>query len=139
MMYRRGWAEKENQNRILAIEITREGFENLLDEGVITSHKTSPSEYENWRKNLDNSNVRIQWDPDHGPHGEKLSRRAVQIGIKNEALERFNQEYIQSIVDVTAFVREQKRNFDAKHPGFSVIAEAIIEVNDSLKAKFDIG
>ena len=30
MMYRCGWASKKNQERVLAVRITREGFETIL-------------------------------------------------------------------------------------------------------------
>jgi len=28
--------------------------------------------------------VRLQWDPDHSPKGEKLARRAIQLGLKGK-------------------------------------------------------
>ena len=30
MMYRCGWATKQNQERVLAVRITRDGFEEIL-------------------------------------------------------------------------------------------------------------
>jgi Domain of unknown function (DUF4291) len=98
---RSGWAEKDsNQNRILAIEMTFEGFEELLMESILTSYDKSLGEEQAWREKLNNSNVRIQWDPDHDFKEEKLKRRAVQIGIKNHALQKFNNEFIKSIQDI---------------------------------------
>lgn len=139
MMYRSGWAEKDsNQNRILAIEMTFEGFEELLTKGVLTSYDKSLGNEQTWREKLNDSNVRIQWDPDHDFKGEKLKRRAVQIGIKNDALQQFNHEFIKSIQDITSFVKEQKKSIDNKKECFFVIDENIIEVNNSLKAKFSI-
>lgn len=139
MMYRSGWAEKDsNQNRILAIEMTFEGFEELLSEGVLTSYDKSFGDEQIWREKLNNSNVRIQWDPDHDFKGEKLKRRAVQIGIKNDALQKFNNKFIKSIQDITNFVKEQKKNIDNKNECFFVIDESIIEVSSLLKTKFQI-
>jgi len=139
MMYRSDWAEKDsNQSRILAIEMTFEGFEELLNNGVLTSYDKSYGDESTWRDNLSNSDVRIQWDPDHNVKGEKLKRRAVQIGIKNEALQKFNNEFIKSIQDITAFVKEQKTKIDSGNEWFYVINESIIEVNDALKKKFSI-
>src|SRR4051794_26654590 len=37
MMYRSGWASKKDQERILAIEITKDGFMKLLSKGVHSS------------------------------------------------------------------------------------------------------
>lgn len=139
MMYRSGWAQKDsNQNRILAIELTFEGFEELLSEGVLTSYDKSYGDKQSWREKLDNSNVRIQWDPDHDFKGEKLKRRAVQIGIKNNALHKFNNEFIKSIQDITFFVKDQKASIDNKKEWFFVIDESIIDINSSLKSRFSI-
>lgn len=139
MMYRSGWAEKDsNQNRILAIEISFEGFEELLTEGVLTRYDKIYGSETTWREKLNNSDVRIQWDPDHDINGEKLKRKAVQIGIKNDALQKFNNEFIKSIQDITNFVKEQKANIDNKNECFFVIDENIIEVSSSLKKKFFI-
>ncbi len=29
------------------------------------------------------SDVRLQWDPDHKPDGSKETRRAIQLGLRN--------------------------------------------------------
>ena len=34
MMYRCGWATKRNQERVLAIRITRQGFEEILSKAL---------------------------------------------------------------------------------------------------------
>lgn len=138
MMYRSGWAQKENQNRILAIEMTFEGFEQLLTAGVMTSMDRSFDSEQEWRDALNKSNVRIQWDPDHGLHGEKLKRRAVQIGIKDEALRKFNDEYIRSITDITPFVLEQHALMHSDPNYLKVVFENVIEVNEQLRSKFSI-
>ena len=55
-------------------------------------------------------NVRIQWDPDQYPKGESQRRRAVQLGIKGRILQRFHEQYIQHIEDITEFVKEQRQH-----------------------------
>lgn len=139
MMYRSCWAEKDgNQCRVLAIEMTFEGFEEFLSEGILTSYDKSVGDEKIWREKLYNSNVRIQWDPDHDLIGEKLNRRAVQIGIKNGALQKFNNEFIKSIQDITSFVKKQKKNIDNNKECIFVIDESIIDLNSSLKTKLFI-
>jgi hypothetical protein len=32
------------------------------------------------------SNVRLQWNPDHNPKGEKVERRAIQLGRRGDAI-----------------------------------------------------
>lgn len=114
MMYRAGWAMKEHEQHILAIEISKTNFETLLAEGVHSSYiEKIYGTPENWKVEMAKAQVRIQWDPDHHPNGEKLERRAIQIGIKRELLQKFATEWIISVEDITAFVREQKRRIDS--------------------------
>lgn len=53
------------------------------------------------------SSVRLQWDPDHDPFGNKLERRAIQIGLRNEFIRTFAQEDVILIEDISEFVKEQ--------------------------------
>lgn len=138
MMYRSGWAQKENQNRILAIEMTFDGFQELLSTGVLTSYDRSVGSETEWREQLNKSDVRIQWDPDHGIHGEKLNRRAIQIGIKDKALQKFNEEFIRSITDITSFVRSQHELIHSRPDYVRVAFESVVELNDTLRTKYDI-
>ena len=108
MMYRCGWATKENQERVLAIWIRKSDFENILSEAVPSTYK--PKQYssmELWKQELKKKDVRLQWDPDHDPYGRKLDRKAIQIGLKGETLKAFGKQYIQRIEDITDFVKEQ--------------------------------
>lgn len=113
MMYRCGWAEKENQERVLAIWIKKDVFEEILKNATFTSYKSEYYETEqNWRAELELKKVRLQWDPDHDPFGKKLERRAIQLGLKDEILEKFGKEQIECIMDITDFVKEQKKCLD---------------------------
>jgi hypothetical protein len=56
----------------------------------------------------------LQWDPDHDPYGKKLERRAIQLGLKGNALKDLN-NHIKSIEDITPFVTGQKQLLDAGH------------------------
>ena len=64
---------------------------------------------EAWQSALSQSKVRLQWDPDHNPRGDRLDRKAIQLGIRGEVLHQLNQAWITEIVDVTDFVKEQHR------------------------------
>ncbi|ELT92750.1 hypothetical protein CAPTEDRAFT_138895 [Capitella teleta] len=107
MMYRCGWASKKNQERVLAIRISREGFEEILSNAY--------SAYVQKQEGLQTSEiqVRLQWDPDHTPTYDKLPRRAIQLGLKGEILRKYATEWIEQIEDVTDFVVEQKQVLDA--------------------------
>ena len=113
MMFRCGWARKDNQQRVLAIELSKEHFLEILSEAVHSTFKLDLyGTKENWQDELKQSNVRLQWDPDHGPKGEKLERKAIQLGLKGKILNQFGKEWIVSIEDITEFVTEQGRKVD---------------------------
>ncbi len=108
MMYRCGWAAKENQEVVLAVRICRQGFDELLRQAVPSTYV--PALYENettWQQSLRKSNVRLQWDPDHDPHGQKLPRRAIQLGLRGELLRKYGGPWVVSIEDISHFVRAQ--------------------------------
>jgi hypothetical protein len=108
MMYRAGWAQKEGQERILAITLPLVHFQKILAEATISSYDESLFEsYDIWKNELAKTEVRLQWDPDHNPHGVKQERKAIQLGMKGKILEQFCTEWITKIEDITPFVQEQ--------------------------------
>ena len=113
MMYRCGWAEKENQECVLALWINKTDFEKILNEAVVSSfNKKYHDSSEVWKNDLNSKEVRLQWDPDHDPYGHKEERRAIQLGLKGQILEEFGKRYIKHIEDVTEFVAQQKYLLD---------------------------
>lgn len=108
MMYRNGWGTKEGQEVVLAIHLKREAFESYLSNAVYSSFKPELySSYEAWQEDVINSDVRLQWDPDHDPYGVKLERRAIQIGLRKEYIKSYASEDILEIEDISQFVKEQ--------------------------------
>jgi len=63
--------------------------------------------YDAWQEDVANSNVRLQWDPDHDPYGTKLERRAIQIGLRKEFVTSYASEDILEIEDISEFVKAQ--------------------------------
>jgi hypothetical protein len=59
----------------------------------------------------------LQWDPDHLPTGEKCERRALQLGLRGSALEAYGKREIVEIIDMSAFIAEQRANVDAWQTG----------------------
>jgi hypothetical protein len=98
MMYRCGWATKPGQERVLAITITRAGFEWALEHSCL-SHGVSEE-----RKRQ--CPVRVQWDPERSIALERLDHRAIQVGLGGEAVDRYVDEWITSIEDVTPLAHE---------------------------------
>ena len=101
MMYRAGWGLKEaGQKRILAIDITKEGFEWALAHGCL-SHPDESISKEEWEAKRNASPVRIQWDPERDLLLRPLEHRAIQIGLSKEAVALYVNQWIQRITDVT--------------------------------------
>lgn len=109
MMYRCGWASKENQERVLALWLDKSAFEGILSQAAFSTFTAGNYESEEaWKQDLATKNVRLQWDPDHSPYGGKLTRRAMQLGLKNDTLEQFGKQQLTRIEDITDFVQQQK-------------------------------
>jgi hypothetical protein len=53
--------------------------------------------------------VRVQWDPERSPWIERLEYRSIQIGISGELAEKWVEEWIESIEDVTDSAKELMR------------------------------
>jgi len=110
MMYRSGWGTKEGQEITLAIHLKISAFQNYLENAAYTSFAQSEGiSHEQWRNELENSNIRLQWDPDHDPHGRKEERRAIQIGLRDNFINSFATKDILLIEDISEFVSEQHK------------------------------
>lgn len=108
MMYRCGWAAKPDQETVLAVRLKREGFDTILNQAVHSSYVADVYGTETaWKQQLADSDVRLQWDPDHDPNGNKQERRAIQLGLRGEVLKAYGTEWIVEIEDVTDFVQDQ--------------------------------
>ncbi len=118
MMYRSGWGTKENQQVTLAIRLSRQFFESLLKQAVASSW--DPDQFateEDWSQAVSQSEVRLQWDPDHDPSGNKLPRRAIQLGLRGQALEAFGKKELLEVLDLAEFVSQQRQTLPGT--GFS--------------------
>jgi hypothetical protein len=114
MMYRSGWGTKEGQEVTLALRLRRTFFDSLLAQAVPSSwDRQQFATEEEWSTALGRSSVRLQWDPDHHPSGAKLERRAIQLGLRGEALEAFGQRELVEVLDVSEFVAEQRQRLSS--------------------------
>lgn len=108
MMYRNGWGTKEGQEVVLAIHLKITAFNKYLKNAVYSSYDPSLCiSREEWQDEVKTSSVRLQWDPDHDPFGNKLERRAIQIGLRDDFIKSFAKEDILLIEDISEFVKEQ--------------------------------
>lgn len=114
MMFRSGWGTKSDQEATLALRVRRPFFDLLLADAVpSTWDRARFASEEEWTSAVKRSNVRLQWDPDHHPSGAKLDRRAIQLGLRGDVLEVFGQRELLEVIDLTAFVAEQRAKFES--------------------------
>lgn len=91
MMYYSGWAKKEDKENILAITVSRQHFEELLEQIV----------------NAD-AEVQLTWAPYYDLRGDKTGRLSARLRLAGHTLQRFNDEMILSIENITPYVKEQQ-------------------------------
>lgn len=107
MMYRSGWATKMSQEHILAIKITIEGFLWALNNSCLSHYDPNIHQSkEEWEQKMKAAPVRIQWDPERDIHLEKLPYRSIQIGLSCIAVEKYLNEWIVSITDITPLCKK---------------------------------
>lgn len=101
MMYRAGWGFKDDgQKRILGIDISRSGFEWALEHSCL-SHADGAMSKEAWGAKKDAAPVRIQWDPERDLLLQPRVQRAIQIGLSQDAVKLYVNQWITHITDLT--------------------------------------
>lgn len=107
MAYRSGWATKTDQEHVLAIEITRAGFEWALAHSSLSHYEGSvDATLEEWERRKEASPVRIQWDPERDLDFRPLGYRSIQIGLGGESVARYINDWVVSITDVTGVMKD---------------------------------
>ncbi|MEU6225091.1 DUF4291 domain-containing protein [Streptomyces sp. NPDC047042] len=107
MMYRCGWGTKEGQETVLAVEITREGFEWALRDACLSHYVPELHEDQAaWKRQLRRASARVQWDPERDLRLNPLPYRSLQLGLSGEAAARYADEWIVGIEDVTPLAAE---------------------------------
>ena len=107
MMYRCGWAQKENQEHVLAIDIKRTGFDKAVDSAVISTFSEDLEiTKDEWQKRVKESDVRVQWDPEKDINGNNLSYRSLQLGLRGDAVKEYVHDWIVKVTDITDYVNE---------------------------------
>lgn len=118
MMYRSGWATRPGQEVVLAIRLRRTAFDEILSQAVHSTYlEAIYGARATWQEVVASSSVLLQWDPDHGPTGARVERRAIQLGLRDSSLARYASDWILDIEDITPFVHQQhlharRQNFE---------------------------
>ena len=134
MMYRSGWGEKPNQTTTLAIRLPRALWDEILFLAVPSSFVPELFVSQgHWKREVAQSEARLQWDPDHDPRGHKCGRRAVQLGLRGALLRRFVDEAL-AIEDISEFVAEQRSRAHGNWNELMVPRERVYPVENAQTA-----
>lgn len=110
LMARSNWARKPGQEMVLAVRITRAGWEEALSQAVLThaDHRVYRSA-EDWRARFADARVHVQWDPERTLRGRPLDRRSIQVGLSRHVIDHYVDDWILDVNDLTPLVRKIHR------------------------------
>ncbi|MFG2873372.1 DUF4291 domain-containing protein [Streptomyces sp. NPDC048338] len=106
LMHRSNWARKPGQQRVLAVRITREGWEEALSQAVLTTADPAA---------VAEAAVHVQWDPERSPRGAALNHYSIQVGIGRHLIRTFTDEWIVGLTDLTPQVRKASALMQTGH------------------------
>ncbi len=132
MMYRCGWATKVGQEHVLAIDITIEGFLEILSRSTLSSYKPEKHESkEQWQQWLEQYSGRVQWDPERDYQLLPLDYRSIQIGLKDDLVSSYINDWIVKITDITEDVKKIYNELDRYHGNHPLLPmEKEFEIHD---------
>ncbi|KQV24157.1 MULTISPECIES: DUF4291 domain-containing protein [unclassified Kitasatospora] len=127
LMHRSNWARKPGQERVLAVRMTREGWEQALSQAVLTT--ASPEA-------VAQAAVHLQWDPERSVRGAALNHYSIQVGIGRHLIRTFAEDWVVSLTDLTPQVHKAAtlvRNGRAAEARRLLPAERVYPVSRSLE------
>ena len=107
MMERSNWARKPGQEYVLAVRISRAGWEEALSHAVLSSpHPGVYRDHDDWRQQMDRATVVVQWDPERTLRGKSLPHKSIQVGLSRHIIQRYVEEWTLAIEDVTPLIHK---------------------------------
>lgn len=107
MMERCGWAGKPGQEMVLAVRISREGWEDALSQAVLTNpDRRLYRSSDEWRDEFRHAKTRVQWDPERTLRGQKMEARSIQVGLSRHVIDQYADEWVLEIKDLTPTVHK---------------------------------
>jgi hypothetical protein len=107
LMHRSNWGQKGGQERVLAVRLTRAGWEKALALAVLTSFEPAVfRSAEDWRAQFDGARVHLQWDPERSLRGAGLPHHSIQVGLSRHVISEYVEEWVTGIEDITPRVRK---------------------------------
>lgn len=113
LMHRSNWGRKSGQERTLAVRIRRSGWEAALGEAVLTGYEPGAhGAPDAWRQAFERASVHVQWDPERTVRGAGLPHDSIQVGLGRGVIQRFVDDWVVSIADLTPLVQKLRKHLD---------------------------
>lgn len=139
ILHRSGYARKHGQEAILKIKLSHEAFLTILRQSIETSYNPKLfADEAAWQNALNNADVIHQWDPDREITGKKLDRRAIQIGLRGQAVYDYVNEWIIGLEEVTALAHEIEAAVKSNKPLPDIPAERVYPADEQLARSLKI-
>lgn len=107
LMGRSNWGRKPGQEHILAVRITREGWESALSQAVLTGYQRGVhADHADWERQMKHARVHVQWDPERTLAGAVLDARSIQVGLSRHVIADYVDTWTTEIRDITPTVRK---------------------------------
>lgn len=117
-------------------------WERLLAQSVHTNPSLFQTQKgQQWIDLFEQAQVHVQWDPECNLKSAKLEHRSIQIGISHFLIQRFNDEAILAIDDITPLVRKMaqlRKDGEYKHAEKLLPKERIYPLSTALKKHLGI-
>jgi hypothetical protein len=116
MMERSNWAHKSGQEHVLAISITRAGWEEALSAAVLSAPIPGVyRDHDEWRQQMDRTPVVAQWDPERNIRGKSFPYKSIQVGLSRHIVRRYVEEWTVEIRDLTSLVHKMYQLIQVGH------------------------
>ncbi|NUT49330.1 MAG: DUF4291 domain-containing protein [Saccharothrix sp.] len=107
LAHRSNWARKPGQERVLAVRVTRAGWEEALSRAVLTAPEPSiHGSAAAWSAAFDDADVHVQWDPERSLRGAALNEYSIQVGIGRALIRAYAEEWVVGLTDLTPTVHK---------------------------------
>jgi hypothetical protein len=116
MMERSNWARMPGQEHVLAIRITRAGWEEALAAAILSTYR--PDVYrdeDDWRRQMEQALVVVQWDPERTIRGASLPYKSIQVGLSRHIIQRYVEDWTVEVRDITSRVRTLRELIQSGH------------------------
>lgn len=101
------YEEGADQETVLAVEITREGFDDALRHACLSHYAPGlHPDRATWKRALRQAPARVQWDPERDLRLNPLPYRSLQLGLSGDASRAYADDWTVSVRDVTPLAHE---------------------------------